>query len=71
MLEDNIVCKTEYSKIGNIKIKDVPYKLSLGKRCAGLVWLVLSLLSLRISLQMGLMWRTWAMTITTRKPVTA
>lgn len=44
MLEYCIVCKTEYSKIENIKIKVVPYKLSLRKRCAGLVSSVLSLL---------------------------
>lgn len=71
MLEDYIVCKTEYCKIGNVKIKLVPYKLSLGKRCAGLVNSVLSLLSWSVSLQMGLMWMTWAITIITWKPVTA
>lgn len=71
MLQDCIVCKTDYSKIGNIKIKGVPYKLSLEKRCAGLVSSLLSLLFWRISLQMALMWRTWAITIIPWKPVTA
>lgn len=38
MLEEYVVCKTEYSKLGNMKVKIVPYKLPLGKRCAaGLV----------------------------------
>lgn len=37
MLEDYVVCKTEYFKLGNMKINMTPYKLSLGKRCAGLM----------------------------------
>lgn len=37
MLEDYVVCKTEYFKLGNMTINVTPYKLSLGKRCAGLM----------------------------------